>query len=86
MTHPDEQIVAKHRDVMNLLANALDSIFNGDATGAEQRTCFVLLVAPFGAGDGRVNYISNGVRADVVTMMKETIARFEGQPEIKGSA
>jgi hypothetical protein len=35
---------------------------------------------------GRVNYISNGGRADVVTMLKEITARFEGQAEAKGSA
>ena len=32
------------------------------------------------------NYISNADRADVVTLLKEQLARFEGQPEMKGSA
>lgn len=40
----------------------------------------VLLVAPFDAPpDARVNYISNGQRTDIVTMMKEVVARFEGR-------
>lgn len=86
MSHPDEQIVAEHRARMNRLAGALDDIFNGDKTGPDRPTCFVLLVAPFGTtdGHGRVNYISNGERSDIVTMMKEVVARFEGQPEQQG--
>lgn len=40
----------------------------------------VLLVAPFGAApDARVNYVSNGKREDIVVMLKEVVARFEGR-------
>ena len=85
MTHPDEKIVAQHRRTMNVLASSLDEIFNGDKTGKDRETCFVLLISPFGTGDGRVNYISNGDRKDIVLMLKEITARFEGQPEIVGS-
>jgi len=50
----------------------------------------LLMVFPyeeFNAGDTRCNYISNGAdRKDVVVLMKEMIARFEGQPEMKGTA
>jgi hypothetical protein len=50
----------------------------------------VLMVFPFSGfekGDTRCNYISNGAdRNDVVTLMKEMITRFEGQPEMKGRA
>jgi hypothetical protein len=48
----------------------------------------VLLVFPYGqVSDGRVNYISNGAnRRDIISLMKEMIARFEGQPEVTGHA
>ena len=49
-------------------------------------SCLVMLF-PLGSHDGRCNYISNGAdRNDVVTLMKEMIQRFEGQPEISGRA
>jgi hypothetical protein len=48
----------------------------------------VLLVFPFGDAEGnRCNFISNGAdRKDIVVLFKEMIARFEGQPEMKGHA
>lgn len=40
----------------------------------------VLLVAPFDAPKGaRVNYVSNADRQEMIAMMKEAIARFEGR-------
>lgn len=79
---------------MNALAAALDEIFNGDAAGPRERGAedkrkvgFVLLVFEFGDHSGRCNFISNGAdRKDIVTLFKEMIARFEGQPEMKGHA
>lgn len=71
---------------MNFLAEQMDHFFNGDLRGEDRHTGFVLLVFPFGDGKGRANYISNANRADVVTLLKEQLARFEGQPELKGSA
>jgi hypothetical protein len=35
-------------------------LFNGDAKSPARKTGFVLLVFPFGSGEGRCNYISNG--------------------------
>jgi hypothetical protein len=68
---------------MQELARALDVIFNGEAKGQDRQTGFVLLVFPVGeAQGGRCNYISNGAnRNDIVALMKEQIARFEGMPE-----
>ena len=72
---------------MNTVAAALEEVFNGEASGAARKVGFVLLVFPFGEREGRCNYISNGAdRRDIVTMMKEQIERFEGQPEIEGHA
>jgi hypothetical protein len=93
MTRPpytlgDAPIEPKHREQMNAVARALDEVFNGDVKGPARKVGFVLMVFPFGeAFDGRCNYISNGAdRKDIVTLMREMIARFEGQPEVKGRA
>jgi hypothetical protein len=83
----DAPIEDEYRDMMNGIARALDDTFNEGLRGKERKTGFVLLVFPFGEKEGRCNYISNGAdRQDVVTMLKEQIARFEGQPEMKGKA
>jgi hypothetical protein len=82
----DGPIEAKHHKMMNTLAHTLDELFNGDAHGPDRQTGFILMVFPFGNTDGRANYISNAERTDVVTMLKEQLARFEGQPEISGTA
>lgn len=84
----DAPIQDAYRERMNAVARALDEMFNGETQGADRATGFVLLVFPFGAAEGnRCNFISNGAdRRDVVTLMKEMIARFEGQPEMSGRA
>jgi hypothetical protein len=83
----DAPIEESYREKMRAIAQTLDEFFNGEAKGKDRKTGFVLLAFPFGAQDGRCNYISNGAdRRDIVTMMKEQIARFEGQPEMKGRA
>lgn len=82
----DGPIALEYRAKMNMLAEAIDELFNGDARGADRKAAFVLLVFPFGDADGaRCNFISNGPdRRDLVVLFKEMIARFEGQPEMKG--
>jgi hypothetical protein len=84
----DGPIEADYREEkMNSIAYALDEVFNGDARGKDRKVGFVLLVFPFNSSDGYCNYISNGAdRKDIVVMLKKQIARFEGQPEIKGRA
>jgi hypothetical protein len=84
----DAPIQSEYHAQMNAVAKGLDQIFNGDTKGPDRTTGFVLLVFPFGNADGnRCNFISNGAdRRDVVTLMKEMIARFEGQPEMSGRA
>lgn len=81
----DAPIEDAYRDKMNHLAHALDDFFNDGLKGEDRKVGFMLLVFNFG-DTGRANYISNAERADVVTLLKEQIARFEGQPEMKGSA
>jgi hypothetical protein len=83
----DAPIDPAYRDQMNAIARGVDEVFNGDAKGADRKVGFVLLVFPYGEGEGRCNYISNGAdRNDIVTMFKEQIKRFEGQPEVEGQA
>lgn len=84
----DAPIQQEYRDQMNAIARGLDEVFNGDAKGADRKTGFVLLVFPFGdAAGARCNFISNGAdRRDIVTLFREMIARFEGQPEQSGRA
>ena len=71
---------------MNDLAHVLDRIFNGELKGFDRKVGFCLLVFNFGSDSGRCNYISNAERADVMTLLKEQLARWEGQPEMKGTA
>ena len=89
MTHElgDGPIEPEYLEKMNQLARKLDREFNGWKKGADRPTGFVLMVFPYGDTTGRCNYISNGAdRRDIVVLMKEMIARFEGQPEVQGHA
>jgi hypothetical protein len=81
----DAPIEPAYIEQMNALANILDELFNGEAKGDDRKVGFILMVFPFETG-GRCNYISNAHRPDVVVMLKEQIKRFEGQPELKGTA
>jgi len=82
----DAPIEPAYRQMMNDVARGLDKIFNGELKGKDRTVGFCLMVFNFGEGPGRANYISNADRADVVTLLKEQLARFEGQPEIEGHA
>jgi hypothetical protein len=83
----DAPIEAEYYAQMNAIAAALDTMFNDDAKHPNKKVGFVLLVFPYGDKSGRANFISNGAdRRDIVTLFKEMIARFEGQPELKGRA
>ncbi len=65
---------------MNAIAQAVDILFNGDTR--PRKTGFALLVFPFSHGDeDRCSYISNAEREDMLTAMKEFIARAEGRYE-----
>jgi hypothetical protein len=83
----DAPIEPQYVEHMKAIAQVLDETFNGKLKGKDRPTGFVLMVFPFNDHGGRANYISNGAdRRDIVTLMKEMIARFEGQPEMKGRA
>lgn len=83
----DGPIQADYRAQMSAVMKTIDELMNGAATGTEREVGIVVLMFPFGSQDGRCNFISNGAdRNDLVVMFKELVARFEGQPSIKGRA
>lgn len=86
VTLGDAPIEPRYIEQMNQLARYLDQRFNGLAKGKGKKTGFVLLVFPFGNHEGRCNYISNAEREDVIVLLKEQLARFQGIPEAEGRA
>jgi len=83
----DAPVEAEYHEKMTAVTRAIDQFFNGNARGNDRKVGFIIMAFPFNDTTGRCNYMSNGAdRNDVVTLMKEMISRFEGQPEISGSA
>lgn len=83
----DAPVEARYHEQMTGVVRALDAVFNGDKRGPEKTTGFVLMTFAIGDGPGRCNYMSNGVdRHDIVVLMREMIARFEGMPYKEGTA
>lgn len=81
----DAPVEEQYHAQMHAVMHAVDDFLNGEER--PRKTGIVIMMFPYGNTDGRCNYMSNGAnRDDVVTLMKEMIARFEGQPELKGSA
>lgn len=83
----DAPLQEEYRQQMIDIVKTLDEFLNGPAKGSDRKTGFLLMVFPFGSSDGRCNFVSNGAnREDVVCLMKEMIARFQGYPEQQGNA
>jgi hypothetical protein len=75
-------VEAAYVEKMKSIARGIDKIFNEDPQG--RTVGFILMVFPFGAlemGDHHCNYMSNAERDDVIEMLREQIAYFEGQPD-----
>lgn len=81
----DAPIEARYREEMNGLARFLDAQLNQGKMPMRD-TGFVLLVFPFHGHEGRCNYISNAEREDIIVLLKEQLARFQGMPDAKGRA
>lgn len=75
----DGPIQPEYQAKMKAVAQAVGEFFGPD-------TGFILMVFPVDDHGGRCNYMSNARREDVVTLLKEQLARFEGQPGGKGKA
>lgn len=72
---------------MEAIARTLDEFLNEGKLGEARPWGFVVMIFPFGDQTGRCNFMSNGAdRREIVVLMKEMIARFEGQAEVKGTA
>jgi len=88
----DSEVSAEYKEQMIKVVRLFDTIFNGEARGADRKVGFVLLAFPFDNGGNqellqKLNYMSNGARReDIVCLFKEMIARFEGQPQVTGTA
>ena len=83
----DRPIESAYRRKMDAVARAVDSFFNGPPSPDRvKRVGFILMVFPLESGSGRCNYVSNADRADVIVLLKEQLARFEGQPGVAGHA
>ena len=79
----DAPVEARYRSQMQAIMAAVDDFMNPDKKN--RKVGIVVLTFPFGAVDGRCNFMSNGAnREDLVVLFKEMIARFEGQPKIRG--
>lgn len=68
----------KTEQLLQALAGDLDAIFNGN--DGPKETGFAVFVFKFGeTAGGKVNYVSNASRADMMVAVKEWIARHEGR-------
>lgn len=67
-----DPIDSHYRELMNSLATGLNDVLGGLG--------FALLIFEHGSVDGgRVNYISNSNRDDMIAAMREWLARAEGR-------
>lgn len=69
------------KEFMNNLGRGIDNLLNGKECKPKKRKWgFALLIFPFGeTPNGRMNYLSNSEREDMLVAMKEFIARNEGR-------
>jgi len=80
----DAPVEERYREEMATVMRAINFYLNGDTPIPERKVACIVMMFNFGEGPGRANYMSNGIdRRDVITLMKEQIARFEGMPEVK---
>ena len=74
-----DPVSSEYRQMLNELARGIDAVLNGNER--PKRLGFCLLMFEFGINDGsgRVNYISNADRRDMLVAVKEWLARAEGR-------
>jgi hypothetical protein len=76
----DDPVQEQYREKLNALARGLDDFLNGDRQpGDLKKLGFALFMFEFGAGPGRINYISNASRDDMLVAVREWLARAEGR-------
>jgi hypothetical protein len=81
MTDDDPIVPESTRAHLNAVAKLLDKALNPSGPDGEvlrpRKNGFVLFQFPFGAkaGEGRVNYISNATRGEMIDMVSDWLAR-----------
>lgn len=75
----DGPVEPKFEAKMRAVAQAI-SEFLGPDNG------FILMMFPLNDHGGRCNYMSNARREDIIVLLKEQLARFEGQRLDEGKA
>jgi hypothetical protein len=74
-------------DQMNLIAQALDDLFNGPGGAAKAARPIGFFLTSFYMNEpSRFNYISNADKLDVRAMLKEITARIEARLSSEGHA
>ena len=74
----DEHIEPAFRGLMNAVATTLDMAFNGDAQGHDRKIGWTLFVFEFHA-TGRLNYISNANRDDMIASVEEWLVKAKAE-------
>jgi hypothetical protein len=74
------------QDTLDHLGGLLDRVFNGATRGDARPIGFVLLAFPFDQRVSQCHYLSNSCRRDSLALLKELIARLEGQAMTRGHA
>ena len=75
----DAPVDPRSEDLLRALGRGLDEMLNPNPD--EKEWAFVVILTRFDETEGRANYLSNASRDDVVVMLREQLARFEGQAE-----
>jgi hypothetical protein len=76
-------IQAAYQNQMRAVASVIHEYFN--PTG-EEGVVFTMLLTKSGEMEGgRVNYISNGTRSEMIEMTKEWLARAEASEVVEGN-
>lgn len=78
----DGPVEARYQAQMKKVARWVDRRFNEPYSGNKRKVGFVLLVFPFDDHGGRCNYMSNANREDVIVLLREQLARFQGMPDV----
>jgi hypothetical protein len=77
------------KPVLNAIAGAIDDALNGPKIDGRRlgNTAFaVIIFENDGSNATLASFVSNAERRDVHVAMKEMVARFDGQAELRGHA
>lgn len=85
-----DPIEPRVRSQANAIAMTLDDFLNGGKLPGlprKRKYGFGVLIFEFGKIEaGRMNWISNAERADMIVALKEMVAQLEGRVQAKGRA